>query len=203
MPWPKVLVGPVEFDGGTSDKPVLDFRCREYQNLPALIAHWDTHFWQKSQWFFAVESVLLGAVGVAFKDTFLSGVAPTRPAFLLLVASCVFNFWICYVWFRTNRSNREFLGPLLERARKIEAAILEDNTGTFSAQRESLTSPEHVRHSSHRWENHLPSGFALAWAAVLLAAALYGDRFCLALGTLALSLVALLLLEHFHPKRRY
>ncbi len=185
-----------------SDKSRLDFMCREYANLPALIAHWDAHFWKKSQWFFAVESVLLAAVGVAFKDTFLSGVAPARAAFLFLVASCVFNFWICYVWFRTNRSNREFLGPLLQRARAIEAAILENDTGTFSAQRKSLASPKNERHSSHRWENHLPSGFALAWAAALLAAALYSDRFCLALSMLTLSLVALLLLEHFHPKRQ-
>ena len=187
----------------TSDRPGLDFKCREYENLPALIAHWDGQFWQQSQWFFGVESVLLGAVGVALKDTFLSGAAPSRPAFLLLVSFCVFNFWICYVWFRTNRSNREYLDPLLRRARAIEAAILENNdTGTFSAQQGSLTLPEHERHSAHRWVIHLPSGFALAWAAALLAAALYGHRFCLALSTLTLSLVALLLLEHFVPKRQ-
>ena len=186
----------------TSDKPGLDFRCREYGNLPALIAHWDGHFWQKSQWFFAVESVLLAAVGVGFKETFLSGVPPARPAFLLLVASCVFNFWICYGWFRTSRSNREYLSPILKRARAIEAAILEDDTGTFSAQQKSLNLPEHERHSSNRWETHLPSGFALVWAAALLAAAVYGDRLCLALSILFLSLVALLLIEHFHPKRQ-
>jgi hypothetical protein len=81
-------------------------------------------------------------------------------------------------------------------------AILEDDTGTFSAQRKSLALPKNERHSSHHWENHLPSGFALAWATALLAAALYGDRFWLALSTLALSLVALLLFEHFHPKRQ-
>ena len=182
-----------------SDDGRRDFMLREYENLPALIAHWDSHFWQKSQWFFAVESVLLAAVGVAFKDTFLSAVTATRPAFLFLIASCVFNFWICYVWFRTNRSNREFLGPLLKRARDIEEAILKDETGTFSAQRKSLTSPESERHSSHRWENHLPSGFALAWAAALLAVGLYSDSFCVALGTLTVSLVAVLLLEYYHP----
>jgi hypothetical protein len=94
------------------------------------------------------------------------------------------------------------LGPLLQRARDIETAILGDNAGTFSAQQKSLTLSAHERHSSHRWENHLPSGFALAWAAALLAAALYDHRLCLALSTLTLSLVALLLLEHFHPKRQ-
>ena len=185
----------------TSNKHRADFMWLEYENLPALIAHWDTHFWQKSQWFFAVESVLLAGAGVAFKDTFLSGVAPTRRAFLLLVAACVFNFWICYVWFRTNRSNREYLSPLLQRARVIEAANLEKDTGTFSAQQKSLSFPEHERHSSNRWETHLPSGFALVWAAALLLAA-YGRRFCLALSALTLALVALLLLERFHPKRQ-
>jgi hypothetical protein len=185
---------------GTSEKPEIDFRRLEYGNLPALIAHWDTHFWRKSQWFFAVESVLLGAVGVAFKNTFLSGIAPARPAFLLLVAACVFNFWICYVWFLTNRRNREYLVPLLQRARAIEAVNLkDDDKGTFSAQFEALE--KHPSHASGRWENHLPSGFALTWAAALLAAALY-NRSYLALGALTLSLVVLLRLERFHPKRQ-
>jgi hypothetical protein len=186
----------------TSEKPEVDFWRLEYENLPALIAHWDAHFWQKSQWFFAVESALLGAVGFALKDTFLSGVAPARPTLLFLVAACVFNFWICYVWFRTNRTNREYLDPLLERGREIEAAHLKDEIGTFSAQKRFQTLPKHRRHSSRRWEKHLPSGFALAWAALLLAAALYSNRFWLALGTLSLSLVVLLLLERFHPKRQ-
>ena len=186
----------------SSERAKLDFRRREYTNLPALIAHWDTHFWQKSQWFFAVESVLLAAVGIAFKDTFLAGEAPKKQAFLVLVGACVFNFWLCYVWFRTNRSNREFLGPLLVRARDIEKAILGDDTGTFSAQRQSLISAKHERHSSHRWENHLPSGFAAAWMAALLAATWYIGRFRFALGGLAFSLLVLLLIERFHPKRQ-
>lgn len=182
----------------TPNKSQLDFMCQEYENFPALIAHWDSHFWNKSQWFFAAESVLLGAVGYAFKDAFLSGIAPARPAFIFLVAACVFNFWICYVWFRTNRSNREYLGTLLPRARAIEEAILGDKTGTFSTQRESL----HQRHSSSRWEIHLPSGFALAWVLALITAARFCRfYFCWALITLALSLIALLLIERFHPKR--
>lgn len=185
-----------------AEKSPLDFARQEYANLPTLIAHWDSHFWQKSQWFFAVESVLLAAIGVAFKDTFLAGAAPARSAFFLLVASCVFNFWICYVWFRTNRSNREFLGPLLGRARDIERKILGDDTGTFSEQRRSLMSPKNVRHSAHRWENHLPSGFALAWAAALVTAAVSAHRVPLAVSILTVSLVALLSLERFHPKRR-
>jgi hypothetical protein len=94
------------------------------------------------------------------------------------------------------------LDPLLRRACEIEKAILENDIGTFSAQKKSLALPEHERHSSKRWETHLPSGFALAWAVALLAAALYGGRFCLALSTLTVSLVALLLLERFHPKRQ-
>lgn len=181
--------------------PRLEFKRLEYSNLPALIAHWDAHFWHKSQWFFGVESLILAAVGIAFKDTFLDGFAPKRPGFFFLVGSCVFNFWICYVWFRTNRANREFLTPLLHRAREIETEFLKNEMGTFSAQQNSLTGWKHAQHSSHQWENHLPSGFALAWAVGLLVAALHGDHLDWALGTLMLVFLVVLLFECFHPRR--
>jgi hypothetical protein len=177
--------------------------CREYESLPALIAIWGNLSWQKSQFFFAVESVFLAGIGVALKDTFVEGKAPAPAAFLMLVGACVFNFWICYVWFRTNRSNREYLNPLLQRAQEIEVALLNDKAdkATFSAQSRSLREPERKRHSSERWERHLPTGFAAAWAAALLAAAAHGPYCGWALGTLVPSLLALLLFELFHPSR--
>ena len=51
------------------------FMESEYKNLSALITHWDSHFWQKSQFFFTVEAALLAGVGVAFKKV-LSQVRP-------------------------------------------------------------------------------------------------------------------------------
>ena len=59
-----------------------------------------------------------------------------------------------------------------------------------------------MRHSSHLWENHLPSGFAFAWEAGLIAAASYGDRLGVAVTVLTGSLIALGLVEAFHPKRQ-
>src|SRR5438093_1110297 len=88
------------------DEPKHKLIFREYDNLPALIATYGNLSWQKSQFFFAVESIAFAGVGVAFKDTFLKGTAPEASGFVLLIVVCVFNFWLCYVWFNTNRRNR-------------------------------------------------------------------------------------------------
>jgi hypothetical protein len=195
------------------DDPGLrrDFLLREYANLPQLIAHWDAHFWQKSQFFFAVESLLLAAVAVGFRQTFLEGEPPSLQKFHDLVALSVFNFWLCYVWFRTNRSNREFLGPLLRRARAIECALaalskskdgLPEDQPTFTAQWQSLHEPRRDRHSSHWWENHLPTGFALSWVVVLITVASSShERLCWTLLTVLLALLTLVLVEVLHPRR--
>jgi len=183
------------------DDPSHQFMCREYEHLPALIALWGGLSWQKTQFFFGVESVFLAGIGVALKETFIEGRVPAHPAFLMLMGASVFNFWICYVWFRTNRSNREYLNPLLQRACEIEVALLNE-TATFSVQRKSLRAPERKRHSSEWWERHLPTGFAIAWAATLLAAASHGPYWGWALTTLLPSLLALLLFERCHPSRK-
>ena len=182
------------------DDPAHHLMCREYDNLPALIALWGGLSWQKNQFFFGVESVLLAGIGVVLKDTFVYGNAPPPPAFQMLMGASVFNFWICYVWFRTNRSNRNYLSPLLLRARELEVALLND-TATFSAQLKYLLEPTRKRQTSERWERHLPTGFAVAWAAALLAAASHGPFWGLAFSTLLPSLLALVLFERFHPSR--
>ena len=177
----------------------------EYGNLPGLIAHWDAHFWHKSQFFFAVKSLLLGAVGVAFRETFLKGVPLGSQGLWVLVGVCIFNYWICYVWFRTNRSNREFLGPLFERARWIEKCLLEGQPGTFIAQWTALLDPKRDRHSAHWWENHLPTVFAVAWTAVLLAGGTtfppsceyFWIPWCLVVAVIA----SVVCVELFHPRR--
>jgi hypothetical protein len=191
--------------------PRRDFLLHEYGNLPQLIAHWDAHFWQKSQFFFAVESLLLGVVAVEFRKTFLEGATPGLQKFCELVGLSLFNFWLCYVWFRTNRSNREFLGALFGRARAIESALaavseggIPENQPTFTCQFQSLLKPSQDRHASHWWENHLPTGFAASWVAVLITAAYFSpERKYLpwTLCSLPLALLALILIEKFHPKR--
>lgn len=182
------------------DDPSHQLMCREYASLPALIVFWGGLSWQKNQFFCSVESILLAGIGVALKDTFIGGKDPTESAFLMLTIACVFNFWICYVWFRTNRTNRDYLTPLLLRACTIEGA-LGDRTATFSAQQGFLQDSKRNRHSAEWWERHLPTGFAVAWAAALLIGASYGQYWGWAFSTLVLSLLILLLLELFHPSR--
>ena len=188
-----------------------DFLLREYQNLPQLIAHWDAHFWQKSMFFFAVESLLLTAMAFTFREIFLKGVPPTIQEFHCLIGLSLFNFWLCYVWFRTNRSNREFLDPLLTRARVIEHALAAssdvktaEDRQTFTVQWQSLCEPPRDRHSSRRWENHLPTGFALSWVAALVTVAYISPErlnLCCAMCTVLLAVLTLVLVEVFHPRR--
>lgn len=189
-----------------------DFMLREYEKLPQLIAHWDSHFWVKSQFFFAVESVFLAAGAVAFKKTLLqvNGDDPGVNGLVSLVGLCVFNFWLNYVWFRTNRSNREYLTHLFKRARAIERTLVatspdippEDNP-IFTGQWNSLQQSESNRGSSW-WEIHLPTGFAISWAVVLVRVASFSPHwlyFDVAMGIVLAAFIIMMLVELAHPKR--
>jgi hypothetical protein len=174
--------------------PQHELLYREYDNLPALIALYGNLSWQKSQFFFTVESIAFAGVGVAFKNTFLEGATPAGPALFLLIVVCVFNFWLCYVWFNTNRRNREYLNPLVQRGRAIEVALKADKA-THSAQWTFLESLPKRRYRTSWWELHIPTGFALAWSFALLTAAWHAHHFCWALGILIASLCALWVIE--------
>lgn len=173
----------------TCSDPKHELMCREYDNLPALISLFGSLSWQKNQFFFTVESVAFAGVGVAFKSTFLDGTAPAVPALVLLIGICVFNFWICYVWFRTNRRNREYVDAILQRASAIEKELVSNDKATFSAM------PKQRQHSSSRWELHIPSSFAVAWTVALLTAAWHGHHSDWAVSTLIAALFALLVFE--------
>src|SRR5260370_29496370 len=158
------------------DNPKHQLIFHEYDNLTSHIALYGNLSWKKSQFFFAVESIAFAGVGVAFRDTFLKGASPEATALFLFIVVCLFNFWLCYVWFNTNRRNREYLDPLLKRARRIEKK-LGHVEAMYSAQRksvESLMSKRKIRTS--QFERHIPSGFALAWAVALLIAAWHGNH---------------------------
>jgi hypothetical protein len=192
-PWPRYHPQPSAPTDVVRDANPRDFHLAEYENLPALIAHWDSHVWSKSNWFFGVQSLLLGAAGIAFKDHLLvETTLPTRRSLGALIILAFFNLWLCYVWFRTNRSNREYLKPLFERARAIETAALGDGQGTFNFQLERLNAIG-GKHSSSRWETHLPSGFGIAWAVMLVSVSLGGGAAYIAVA-LAACLLALILL---------
>lgn len=155
---------------------------------------WGGLSWQKSQFFFTVESIAFAGVGVAFKGTFLDGTPPRNSGLFLLIGICVFNFWLCYVWFNTNRRNREYLDPLLKRGRAIEGA-LKCKDATYSAQWKFLQDLPRRRVRTSPLELHIPSGFALAWAVALLIVAWHAQHIYWAARILVVSLIVLRAIE--------
>src|SRR5437016_10055636 len=96
---------------GSSEKTKSeqDLLLEEYKGLIPQIVHWDSHFWNKSKFFLTFESAFLAGAIVAMRD-FATDSKPLPNALMLaLLAATVFNWYLSYVWFRTNRRNREFL----------------------------------------------------------------------------------------------
>jgi hypothetical protein len=142
---------------------------REYRLLSEQIVHWDGAFWRKSQFFMAIEAVTLGFVIDRLSREFIGTKPIDHELFLMLGALVLFNFYISYAWFRTNRTNREYLNVRFDRAFEIENDLeLDGVLGLYKLQRQRLAEPRYVAHSSSRWEIHLPSIFMVAWSATLM-----------------------------------
>jgi hypothetical protein len=144
---------------------------REYETITTQIVHWDTFFWHKGQFFLAIESVLL-AVMTQQLTSEVTDTIPMLPVMFFMIAGVtLFNLFLCYVWFRTNRSNHEYLKVRFERALQLEdEPELRGVVQLYHLQLATLRSPKYVKHSSSMWERHLPSAFMLAWIAVLAVA---------------------------------
>jgi len=102
--------------------------------------------------------------------------------FPMLVAIMLFNIFLCYVWFRTNRSNREYLKVRFERALQIEDDPDMSNViQLYHLQQLILKDSRYAKHSSSWWETQLPSAFMIAWFAIVIAGAFDSDSFVFAI----------------------
>jgi hypothetical protein len=137
---------------------------KEYELVTNQIIHWDTFFWSKSNFFLTIESVLLAVVVTQLYSELNNNTHMTMILFILGIFVTVFNLVLCYVWFRTNRSNHEYLKVRFERALKIEDDLaLGGVVQTYRLQRELLEMPKYIKHSSSWWEINLPIIFMIAW----------------------------------------
>jgi len=145
---------------------------KEYEVIGAQIEHWDTFFWVKSNFFLVIESALL-AVIVTQLNTSLLTINHFQPMiFYLSISVTLFNLFLCYVWFRTNRSNHEYLMVRFNRALQIENDLtLEGVVQLYHFQQDMLSHPGYIKHSSSWWEVHLPLAFMFAWIMSLTATA--------------------------------
>lgn len=194
-----------------TESEIAQFRALEYEQLTGLITHWDGHTWHKSNFFFAVETVMLGGMGIAFQSQFVNGVPAGFSQLMLFTAVAMFNMWLCYVWFRTSRSNRDYLRPLFIRARVIEAE-LGDERGVYTDQRNFIEDAKLSQHGSSGYEIHVPNVFALAWLVAWMALTaksllthVVGQRAPANLGWVVGPMLLFLAFvgwrEYFHPKR--
>lgn len=152
-------------------KPVSkeDLLLEEYKGLIPQIIHWDSHFWNKSKFFLTFESAFLAGALVALNDFARHGTKVPMPMLFALFAATIFSLYLSYVWFRTNRRNREYLELRFKRAREIEAAL-----GSVQSlfTNDPLLLPKD--HGSSGWETHLPIAFGIAWIATLIGALFLG-----------------------------
>jgi len=172
---------------------------REYETITHQIIHWDKFFWEKSQFFLAVESALLAGAILELRKLFKLP-SPIRASDLtILLVVVIFNLFLCYVWFRTSRSNREYLRVRFQRALRIESdPRLRGVLQLYHEQDNMLAQPQFRKHSSSKWELHIPSAFGIAWVGLLLAASLHrANYFNAGIGVTATGLVvvAVILIE--------
>lgn len=143
----------------TSNIKIPDYLLlEEYKGLIPQIVHWDSHFWNKSKFFLTIESAFLVGSLYALKEYLIMNNTIPKSLFLLLLIVVAFNLYLSYVWFRTNRRNREYLELRFQRAREIEeklGKVMEIFTN------DPLKLPRCHRGAS--WEIHLATCFAAVW----------------------------------------
>lgn len=153
---------------GSQSSPSLqpdDILMKEYDNVVKQIIHWDSNFWHKSQFFLVIQSAIVVAVLQTLKEQFFKADPMPSTLLWLLIVTVMFNIYLCYVWFRTNRRNREYIRVRTTRARDIEAdQRLQGILNTFLSDQNQLP----VAHRSAEWETHLPTGFIVIWLTLLL-----------------------------------
>jgi len=150
-----------------SDKHTI--LLQEYQSAVSQIIHWDSLFWTKSRFFLVIESAFIAVILHTFKEIVVVPQEELLPTFLsLLVFVGLLNVYLCYVWFRTNRRNREYLRLRFERVRPIEGEF-DEVLKTFTYQEENM----HEGHGSAGWETHLPTVFIATWVGLVAVAAVY------------------------------
>jgi len=147
--------------GPEKEKSRENLLLEEYKGLIPQIIHWDSHFWNKSKFFLIFESAFLGGTLIALRESVVVEEVFPFPLFIALIGVVALNLYLSYVWFRTNRRNREFLELRFRRAREVEAE-LGSVQKLFRNDLQLLSSA----HSSARWEIHLATGFAVVWVAV-------------------------------------
>ncbi len=139
------------------------FLIEEYKAISDQIIHWDEFFWSKSQFFLAIESGALFAVGTWLIDH--QRVADATATFLSFAV--FLNLFLSVTWLRTGRRNREFLNIRFEVGRGIEEHMNIPLLALYSYQDWIGKERKFGGFASHVLETSIPSAFMGTWLFVL------------------------------------
>ncbi len=155
----------MQMQEATATRTTQDILLTEYESVVTQLNHWDSLFWTKSQFFLVIESAFIAVILQGFKEqvTSASGKVPLELLFLFFGAD-LFNIYLCYVWFRTNRRNREYIRQRIARACEIESEL--GVLQTFTDAKQKVPND----HGSADWETHLPTVFIIVWVVLLVGA---------------------------------
>lgn len=131
----------------------------KYKLLVTQIIHWDTHYWNKSKFFLAIETAFLSGAIAALSPVVKDEIFTALTAKLLLGGGLVFNIMVCYIWARTSRRNLQYRELKIVEFLKIEKKIPVLQLLSKSHVKSIL--PDKDR--STCWENTLPYLFMAAW----------------------------------------
>lgn len=144
---------------GAGLTPAQQMLLEKYKLLATQIIHWDTLFWSKSKFFLGIQTAFLalfGAAGtVAFKHPLFS--KPMVDIGLVLVG--VFNFYLCFVWYKTNVRNLQYRKFKIDEFREIERRLPVLTIFDPHTVRRYLPPSD----SSSDWEKFMPLAFGFVW----------------------------------------
>ena len=145
---------------------------KEYEQLTAQIIHWDSLSLRKDQFFLAVEGLFIIAAGQLLRPHLADLCPLPTHVIILITVMAIFNCFLCWVWFKTVRRNREWLDVRLKRAEEIE----NKNDIEFRIlRRQDSEFKEYGGHEAHKLVLKVPIAFALLWILLLFVAFLWGN----------------------------
>jgi hypothetical protein len=145
---------------------MADLLSAQIKAVSDQVVHWDNFFWSKSSFFMAVESA--GLLGIA--KVYADHPGHLSQAFsVMFVVAALLNLYLCLVWLRTARRNRDFLNMRFQYGAALERALKNPDFCLYTyqdwkrnPQNQKMSGPE-----SHHLEIKIPIAFAIVWLLIL------------------------------------
>lgn len=142
---------------------------RDYEITAQHVLHFDKQFYETSRFFLLIEAALFAAFVDRLSNELIAGEHIPTEMLLFVIVIIFSNLSLCYIWFRTNRTYREFLEISYKRAMEIESkSALGGIPGLYITQQDMMKEKGYKSHSSNWWEIRVPIVFMIAWILSLI-----------------------------------